>query len=125
MKLSIIDYGSGNLRSVAKSFERVAAGNDVVHISSDPRDLDTATHIVLPGVGAFGDCIQGLTAIPGMCEALERNVRERQKPFLGICVGMQLLAEQGFEHGAYPGLGWIKGDVIAIPPAKDLKIPHM
>ncbi|MCD6035027.1 MAG: hisH [Rickettsiales bacterium] len=123
----IIDYGSGNLRSAAKSLERAAekTGRNVV-VSSDPKALEAASHIVLPGVGAFADCMKGLQALPGMIDGLEQEVRLRQKPFLGICVGMQLLATRGFEHGTHAGLGWIPGDVVALTP-KDpsLKVPHM
>ena len=127
MKVVIIDYGSGNLHSTAKAFERSAKVLGMkVEITSSPAALDTATHIVLPGVGAFGDCMKGILAISGMREALERNVIEKKKPFLGICVGMQLLAEKGLEHGEQKGLGWLKGEVAAIKPTDSaLKIPHM
>jgi len=117
----IIDYGSGNLRSVAKAFERTGAG---VTVSSDPRLLESASHIVLPGVGAFGDCMAGLSAIPGMLSALNEQVRVRGKWFLGICVGMQMLFDNGYEHGIHKGLGWINGDVVPIA-SKTLKIPQM
>ena len=120
----IIDYGSGNLRSAQKAFEHVGKG--VVKLSSDPADLKLATHIVLPGVGAFGDCARGLRAIDGMIEALEEEVLQKRKPFLGICVGMQLLADIGMEHGEHEGLGWIPGKVQKIKPKdKSLAIPHM
>jgi len=126
--VAIIDYGSGNLRSAAKAFEHVIAerGLDVdVRITSAPDDLDGASHIVLPGQGAFADCMRGLRA-SGMLPALEANVLERKAPFLGICVGMQLLADKGFEHGEHEGLGWISGDVVPMSPDdKALKIPHM
>ena len=127
--VAIIDYGSGNLRSAAKAFER--AGRDAglvadVLVTSDPDALRTAERIVLPGVGAFGDCRAGLDAIPGMVEALEEAVRKEAKPFFGICVGMQLMAERGLEHGVHKGLGWLKGDVVKIEPSDpSLKIPHM
>ncbi len=125
----LIDYGSGNLRSAAKAFERAAAqaGLDAkITVSEEPRRLDQATHIVLPGVGAFADCLGGLQAVPGMREGLEVNVRERQKPFLGICVGMQLMAGMGREHGDTPGFGWIEGEVVPLAPSDPaLKIPHM
>ncbi len=129
MSVAIIDYGSGNLRSAAKAFERAAAENAIdqnIVVTSDPKIVAAASHIVLPGVGAFGDCRAGLYAVPGMVEALQREVIERGKPFIGICVGMQLMATRGVEHGVYPGLDWIKGDVVRIEP-KDaaLKIPHM
>ena len=129
MKVAIIDYGSGNLRSAAKAFER--AGRDAglsadVLVTSDPDAVRGAERIVLPGVGAFGDCRAGLDAIPGMVEALEEAVREEGKPFFGICVGMQLMAERGLEHGSHEGLGWLKGDVVKIEPSDpSLKIPHM
>ncbi len=129
MKVAIIDYGSGNLRSAAKAFER--AGRDAglsadVLVTSDPDAVRGAERIVLPGVGAFGDCRAGLDAIPGMVEALEETVRKEGKPFFGICVGMQLMAERGLEHGSHEGLGWLKGDVVKIEPSDpSLKIPHM
>ena len=129
MTIAIIDYGSGNLRSAAKAFERASAragtGEDIV-VTSDPGDLDDASHIVLPGVGAFANCMSGLVALGGMRAALDRNVIERGKPFLGICVGMQLMAERGVEHGTHQGLGWIEGEISPIQPRDDsLKIPHM
>ncbi|WP_416145995.1 imidazole glycerol phosphate synthase subunit HisH [Parvibaculum sp.] len=129
MQVAIIDYGSGNLRSAAKAFER--AGRDAglvadVLVTSDPDALRAADRIVLPGVGAFGDCRAGLDAIPGMVEALEEAVRKEAKPFFGICVGMQLMAERGLEHGVHQGLGWLEGDVVKIEPSDpSLKIPHM
>ena len=129
MDVAIIDYGSGNLHSAAKAFERAAreSGSPLkVKVTSDPEDVRAAERIVLPGVGAFADCKQGLVAIPGMIEALEESVRRRGKPFLGICVGLQLMAERGLEHGLTPGLGWIEGEVRAIEPSDpSLKIPHM
>ena len=129
MTVAIIDYGSGNLRSAAKAFEWAAANTGVngdVVVTSQASDVDRASHIVLPGVGAFADCKAGLDAVPGMVDALERNVRRDGKPFLGICVGMQLMAERGLEHGVHDGLGWIAGDVRRLDP-KDpaIKIPHM
>lgn len=129
MQIAIIDYGSGNLRSAAKAFER--AGRDAglvadVLVTSDPDAVRAAERIVLPGVGAFGDCRAGLDAIPGMVEALEEAVRREAKPFFGICVGMQLMAERGLEHGVHEGLGWLEGDVVKIEPSDpSLKIPHM
>ena len=128
MKIALIDYGSGNLRSAAKAFEKVARdfGAVEVVVTTDPKALDAASHIVLPGVGAFRDCRDGVVAIPGMMEALTRNVIERQKPFLGICVGMQLMASWGREHGDTEGFGWILGEVTRLTPNNpDLKIPHM
>lgn len=125
----IIDYGSGNLRSAAKAFEcvRDAEGLQLdVKISARPEDLKKATRIVLPGQGAFGDCLKGLTEIKGMREALQENVIKKGKPFLGICVGMQLMATRGLEHGIHAGLDWIPGEVVPMKPANEsLKIPHM
>lgn len=127
--LVIIDYGSGNLRSAAKAFEHVIAANNldfVVKITSDASDIASADRIVLPGQGAFGDCMDGLKACQGMIEALEEAVLVEKTPFLGICVGMQLLATKGLEHGEHVGLGWIPGRVVPMK-LKDpsLKIPHM
>jgi imidazole glycerol-phosphate synthase subunit HisH len=129
MHVAIIDYGSGNLHSAAKAFERAARESRsklAVKVTSDAEEVRAAERIVLPGVGAFADCKRGLVAIPGMIEALDENIRARGKPFLGICVGLQLMAERGLEHGATPGLGWIEGEVRAIAPSDpSLKIPHM
>ncbi len=129
MGVVVIDYGSGNLRSAAKALERaVAEGglNTEIQVTAAADALDRAAHIVLPGVGAFGDCLQGLESLPGMRAALEENVIGRGKPFLGICVGMQLMADGSNEHGEHPGLGWIKGRVAPIEPADgEYKIPHM
>ncbi len=127
--LVVIDYGSGNLRSAAKAFEKVSldAGiNADIRISADPADLKAASHIVLPGQGAFGDCMAGLINVPGLRDGLEEEILRRQKPFFGICVGMQLMAAQGLEGGEYRGLGWIDGQVRRITPTDpSLKIPHM
>jgi glutamine amidotransferase len=123
MTTVIVDYGSGNLRSAAKAFERASNGG-AIEVTGDAAALARATRIVLPGVGSFGDCIAGLRALPGMVEALEENVIARGKPFLGICVGMQLMATRGLEHGLHQGLGWIAGEVRAIDGA-GLKVPHM
>jgi glutamine amidotransferase len=129
MYVAIIDYGSGNLHSAAKAFERAAreSGSPLaVKVTSKPEEVRAAERIVLPGVGAFADCRRGLVAIPGMIEVLEESVRRRGRPFLGICVGLQLMAERGLEHGLTPGLGWIEGEVRAIEPSDpSLKIPHM
>ena len=129
MHVAIIDYGSGNLHSAAKAFERAARelGSDLaIKVTARPEDVADAERIVLPGVGAFADCKRGLEDVPGMIEALEEAVQGRGKPFLGICVGLQLMAERGLEHGVTPGLGWIKGEVRAIAPTDpELKIPHM
>lgn len=128
--IAIVDYGAGNLHSAHFGVARVADVEDFITITDKPEALDKATHIVLPGVGAFGDCITALKAKDGIIESMHRNVVEQGKPFLGICVGMQMLMETGYEHGTYAGLGWIEGDVVAIAP-KDpvlqtpLKIPHM
>ncbi|MFO7307737.1 MAG: imidazole glycerol phosphate synthase subunit HisH [Pseudomonadota bacterium] len=127
--IAIIDYGSGNLHSAHKAFERAAreAGSDAsVIVTDDPERVRRAERIVLPGVGAFADCRRGLDAVPGMVEALEETVRGRGRPFLGICVGMQLLATRGLEYETTDGLNWIGGDVAPIAPADpSLKIPHM
>jgi imidazole glycerol-phosphate synthase subunit HisH len=129
MSVAIVDYGSGNLHSARKAFERAAreAGLDrEVKVTSRPEDVLSAEHVVLPGVGAFADCRRGLDAVAGMVEALTEAVRRRGKPFLGICVGAQLLATRGLEHETTAGLGWIAGDVAAIRPGDpSLKIPHM
>ncbi|WP_210496273.1 imidazole glycerol phosphate synthase subunit HisH [Microvirga antarctica] len=129
MSVAIVDYGSGNLHSAAKAFERAAreAGLDQpIRVTSDPAIVAAADRIVLPGVGAFADCRRGLDAVPGMVEALTRTVREGGRPFLGICVGMQLMASRGLEHVTTAGLDWIAGDVKAIVPSDpSLKIPHM
>ena len=125
--VAIIDYGSGNLRSAAKALEKASGelGGKVI-VTSKPSALSSASHIVLPGVGAFPDCRRGLEVIDGMIEALADQVYDRGKPFLGICVGMQLMAERGLEHGDTPGLGWIAGNVVPITPMDPtLKIPHV
>lgn len=121
-RVALIDYGAGNLRSVERALMHVGA--QVVRVT-EGRALAEASHIVLPGVGAFKDCMEGLTGLPGMRDALEQQVRGDKKPFLGICVGMQLLATRGLEFGETQGLGWIEGDVVAIDAAPGLKIPHM
>ena len=129
MKVAIVDYGSGNLHSAHKAFERSARDHGIradIAVTADPALVRVADRIVLPGVGAFADCRRGLHAVPGMVEALTEAVRGRARPFLGICVGMQLMAARGLEHGVHEGLGWIEGDVVAIAPADPaLKIPHM
>jgi len=128
-RLVIINYGSGNLHSAAKAFERAARESEVdvrIEVTESPRAVASADRVVLPGVGAFADCKRGLDALPGMSEALEESVRVRLRPFLGICVGAQLLAERGLEFRITPGFGWIKGDVRVIEPRDPtLKIPHM
>ena len=129
MTVAIVDYGSGNLRSAAKAFERAAresGTNERVVVTAEPREVAASDRIVLPGVGAFADCRAGLYGVPGMVDTLQREVVERGKPFLGICVGMQLMATRGVEYGIHAGLDWIAGDVVRIAPAdKALKIPHM
>jgi imidazole glycerol-phosphate synthase subunit HisH len=129
VSVAIVDYGSGNLHSAAKAFERASResgqGQPIV-VTGDPDTVARADRIVLPGVGAFADCRRGLDEIPGMIDALEQTVRNKGKPFFGICVGMQLMAERGREYRVTPGLGWISGEVDRITPSNpDLKIPHM
>ncbi|KHJ53555.1 imidazole glycerol phosphate synthase [Aureimonas altamirensis] len=127
--VAIIDYGSGNLRSAVKAFERAAADNGIdarIVLTNDPERVRVADRIVLPGVGAYADCRSGLDAVPGMVEALRDAVERRETPFLGICVGMQLMSERGLEKTITPGLGWIAGDVEPIVPADPtLKIPQI
>jgi glutamine amidotransferase len=127
--VAIVDYGSGNLHSAAKAFERAAREEGLAQpivVTSDPEAVVRADRVVLPGVGAFADCRRGLDAVAGMVAALEESVRARGRPFLGICVGMQLMAERGREYEVTPGLGWIAGEVDRIAPADpSLKIPHM
>jgi glutamine amidotransferase len=129
MTTAIVDYASGNLHSAAKSFQRMAAetgrGGPVV-VTADPATVRAAARIVLPGVGAFADCRAGLAAIPGLFEAIEARVIAERAPFLGICVGQQLMASLGHEHGRTPGFGWIPGDVVRLDPGNpSLKVPHM
>jgi len=127
--VAIVDYGSGNLHSAAKAFERAAreCGHDQpILVTDDPDRVRAADRVVLPGVGAFADCRRGLDAVPGMVEALNDTVRRKGRPFLGICVGMQLMAERGREYQVTEGLGWIPGEVDRITPDDPaLKIPHM
>lgn len=127
--VALIDYGSGNLRSAAKAIERAAGEAESsynVLVTSDADAVRQADRVVLPGVGAFADCKRGLSEVPGMLEALEEVVHRRGRPFLGICVGMQLMAERGREYGVTEGLGWIRGEVVKLEPADPaLKIPHM
>jgi glutamine amidotransferase len=127
---AIIDYGSGNLHSAVKAFERAAreleGGRAEIRVTDDPEMVRRAERVVLPGVGAFADCREGLVRISGLYEALIETAIDRGRPFLGICVGMQLMATRGLEHGTTPGLGWIDGEVCAIEPRDpSLKIPHM
>jgi glutamine amidotransferase len=129
VSVAIVDYGSGNLHSAAKAFERAARDvgyAEPVVVTDKPEVVLAAERVVLPGVGAFADCRRGLDAVAGMVDALEEAVRRKGKPFLGICVGLQLMAERGLEYQVTPGLGWVKGEVDRIvldDPA--LKIPHM
>jgi imidazole glycerol-phosphate synthase subunit HisH len=129
MSVAIVDYGSGNLHSAAKAFERAAresGHHQPITVTSDPDAVARADRVVLPGVGAFADCRRGLDEIPGMIDALETTVLKRGRPFFGICVGMQLMAERGREYQVTPGLGWIAGEVDRIAPNDaSLKIPHM
>jgi len=129
MRVAIIDYGSGNLRSATKAFQRAARDNGIsaeIVLTDKAEDVAAADRIVLPGVGAFADCRAGLNAVPGMVEALEEAVRAKGRPFLGICVGMQLLASRGLEKVVTDGLGWIPGDVREMTPSDpDLKIPQI
>jgi glutamine amidotransferase len=125
--VTIVDYGAGNLHSAQKAFERMAAGLDTqVEVTADPDRVRRADRIVLPGVGAFADCKAGLDAVQGMVEVLEEKVIRGGTPFIGVCVGMQLLATEGREKAVTPGLGWIEGVVERIRPADPaLKVPHM
>jgi len=123
-RIALVDYGAGNLKSVENALRAAGAGN--VLVTSDAEAVRAADRIVLPGVGAFAACMGALSALPGMVDALDEAVRERARPFLGICVGMQLLADAGEEHGRQRGLGWIGGTVRLIEPADpSLKVPHM
>ncbi|WP_374115037.1 imidazole glycerol phosphate synthase subunit HisH [Ancylobacter mangrovi] len=127
--VALIDYGSGNLHSAGKALERAAresgSGRAII-VTADPEVVRAADRVVLPGVGAYADCRRGLDDVPGMVEALTEVVMGRGRPFLGICVGLQLLATRGLEHGVTPGLDWIAGEVVKIAPDDPaLKIPHM
>ncbi len=129
MTIAVVDYGSGNLRSVAKALTRAiaeAGRSDQVLVTADPDQVRRAERIVLPGVGAFADCMQGLDGLSGMRQTLEEQVIQGGRPFLGICVGMQLMAEWGREHGDHRGLGWLAGEVVPLTPTESsLKVPHM
>ena len=129
MKVAIVDYGSGNLRSVAKAFERMAAEEGIaarIEVTDEPETVARADRVVLPGVGAFADCRRGLAAVPGLEAALRETAIARVRPFLGICLGMQLMADRGREFETVSGLGWIAGEVVPIEPCDAaLKIPHM
>ncbi len=127
--VAVIDYGSGNLRSAAKALKRCADSLHLkteVRVTAEPDAVAGADAIVLPGVGAFADCRRGLAALDGMEQALSEAVEQRGRPFLGICVGMQLMASRGHEHGLHEGLAWLDGDVVALEPSDPaLKVPHM
>ena len=127
MTTVIIDYGSGNLRSAAKAFERAARENsgETVAVSASPDAVRSADRVVLPGVGAFADCRAGLLALDGMADALETAVIVEGRPFLGICVGMQLMATRGLEHGTHDGFNWVPGTVEALTPVPGRPVPHM
>jgi glutamine amidotransferase len=129
VSVAIVDYGSGNLHSAAKAFERAARESgyaEPIVVTREPDEVARAERVVLPGVGAFADCRRGLDAVGGMVEALDMRVRRQGRPFLGICVGMQLMAERGREYEVTAGLGWIRGEVDRITPSDpNLKIPHM
>ena len=128
MSVVVVDYGSGNLRSAAKALARAAAeggSGASVTVSGEARALSQADRIVLPGVGAFGDCMAALAERPGLADALREAVIGRRRPFLGICVGMQLMASRGLEHGEFAGLGWLPGEVVRLAPGGGLKVPHM
>jgi imidazole glycerol-phosphate synthase subunit HisH len=125
-RIALIDYGSGNLRSAEKALVRAAAGSADIVVTNDPETVAAADRIVLPGVGAFAACMAALTERTGVIEAMDAAVRQRGVPFLGICVGMQLIATRGLEFGETPGLGWIEADVRKITPGDPaLKVPHM
>lgn len=129
MDVCVVDYGSGNLRSAAKALERAMSEAHIqgnVRVTADRTQIQNAERIVLPGVGAFADCQSGIKAIPGLWESLDEAVKTQGKPLLGICVGMQLMADWGREFGDTPGFGWISGEVTPITPSDPtLKIPHM
>jgi glutamine amidotransferase len=129
VKIALIDYDAGNIHSAHKALERAARDAGLaatVTVTADPEVVAKADRIVLPGDGAFADCMRHLEAVPGMIETLEDSVRRKGRPFFGICVGMQLLAERGLEHGVTQGLGWIPGEVRLLAPADPaLKVPHM
>jgi glutamine amidotransferase len=126
-KIVIVDYGSGNILSAKQSFLKTSNDNNLnadIFISNNPKDIETSSHIVLPGQGAFKSCMEGLKNIPGMIESLKENIVTNKKPFLGICVGMQLLANTSYENGEHKGLGWIEGEIKKLKVGR-LKLPHM
>ncbi|PPR47838.1 MAG: Imidazole glycerol phosphate synthase subunit HisH 1 [Alphaproteobacteria bacterium MarineAlpha5_Bin9] len=123
----VLDYGLGNIKSVYQAIKKTAFENKIsakVKISNNVSDLDSSSHIVLPGQGAFKSCMDGLKSIPGIIDTLKQNVLVQKKPFFGICVGMQLLAKQSYENGKHEGLGWIDGEILKLPEKK-LKLPHI
>lgn len=125
MAVVLIDYGAGNLHSVEKAFRHVGADAEII-VTADPAIVAAADRVVLPGVGAFADCMHGLRAVDGLLDSLHEAVIARQRPFFGICVGMQMMLQEGREHGVHQGLGWIKGRVDALAPLDNsYKIPHM
>lgn len=124
MKITIIDYKSGNLQSVLNALKSLQKGHEIV-ISNRIEDIRSATHLILPGVGAFGDCMRGLKAEEGLLTELRKQVMIEAKPIIGICVGMQVLASMGYENGEHQGLGFIDGKAVKIETAPNLKIPHM
>ena len=124
-RVALIDYGSGNLHSCARALAAAAGDASTIQVTARPEDILAADRIVLPGVGHFADCAGALRAVPGMAEALEEAVIARARPFLGICVGMQLMADLGLEDGETRGLGWVHGIVEAIDPAPGLPVPHV
>lgn len=125
-RVALIDYGSGNLRSAEKALVRAADGKSEVVVTCDPETVAAADRVVLPGVGAFAACMSALQARPGLIEAMTEAVRRRGAPFLGVCVGMQLMATRGLEFGVTPGLDWIPGEVRRLEPSDPAaKIPHM
>jgi imidazole glycerol-phosphate synthase subunit HisH len=124
VRVALVDYGAGNLQSVKNALK--AAGADNILVTADPEAVRSADRIVLPGVGAFAHCMSALSSIGGMIDALNEATGPGAKPFLGICVGMQLMAEAGEEHGVHAGLGWMKGRVLLMTPTNpEIKIPHM
>ena len=123
MNLVIIDYGSGNLRSASKAVEKVKNSGSTVFVTKEPDVVASADYLILPGVGAFPDCKKGITALPGMIDAIAENVVSKGRPFMGICVGMQLMSAVGYEHEITSGFGWLPGEVIKIET--ELKLPHM
>jgi glutamine amidotransferase len=124
MKITVIDYGAGNLFSVVNSLRLVVPNCEII-ISNSPEDLRSSDRIILPGVGAFADCIAGLNSVPGLIKEIKSQILVKKKPFLGICVGMQVLATVGFENGQHQGLGLINGEVKRIPESSEFKVPHM